>query len=157
MNKGFFFLCRKALLIPTAFFLIATTAEVVGAQTRTSVPVPINVGTEVSASLTDQDIPTEEQGFAKDYVVNLTRGDQIAIDLTSDSFDTLVVLFASGEIADNETFLAANDDEITGGSTNSLLFVRIKETGRYIVRVTAFDPKSSGPFKLKVSRLRTVE
>lgn len=152
MNKGFVFRCSKALLIPAAFFLMATTVEVVGAQPSTSRPTPINVGTEVSASLTEQDILIDQQGLAKDYVVNLTRGDQIAIDLTSESFDTMALLLAS-----DETVLAINDDEITGGTTNSLLFARIKETGSYIVRVTAFDPQSSGPFKLKISRLRTVE
>lgn len=151
MNKGFFSHCSKALLIPTAFFLIAATAEVAGAQTRVYNPISINPGAEVSDSLTDQDIPTGEQGFARDYVVNLTSGDQVTIDLASDSFDAVVIL-----LANDGTTVGQNDDG-TDGTTNSLLFVRIKETGRYIVRVRAFGPTGSGPFKLKVTRLRPIE
>jgi len=151
MNKGFLSSCSKTLMIPTAFFLIAATAEVAGAQTRVYNPISINPGAEISDSLTDQDIPTGEQGFARDYVVNLTKGDQVAIDLSSDSFDAVITLLAS-----DGTTIGQNDDG-PDGTTNSLLFLRVKETGRYIVRVRAFGPTGSGPFKLKITRLRPVE
>jgi len=151
MNKGFISYCSKTLLIPTAFFLVTATAGVAGAQTRVYNPISMNAGVEISDSLSDQDIPTGEQGFARDYVINLTKGDQVAIDLSSDSFDTVIVLLAS-----DGTTVGQNDDG-PDGTTNSLLFVRVKETGRYIVRVRAFGPTGSGAFKLKVSRLRPIE
>lgn len=151
MNKGFLSYCSKTLLIPTAFFLVAATAEVAAAQTRVYNPIPVNPGAEISDSLTDQDIPTGEQGFARDYVVNLTQGDQVAIDLSSDTFDAVIILLSG-----DGTTVGQNDDG-PDGTTNSLLFVRIKETGRYIIRVRAFGPTGSGPFKLKVTRLRPVE
>lgn len=151
MNKGFLSSCSKTLLIPAAFFLITATAEVAGAQTRVYNPIPINPGVEITDTLTDQDIPTGEQGFARDYTVNLTKGDQVAIDLTSDNFDTVVVLLSS-----DGTVVGQNDDG-PDGNTNSLLFIRVRETGRYIVRVRAFGPTGSGPFALKVTRLRPVE
>jgi hypothetical protein len=80
----------------------------------------------------------------------LSAGDQVAIDLTSESFDTILTLLAS----DGST-VGENDDG-PDGSTNSLLFTRITEAGRYIVRVRAFGATSGGAFKLKVTRLRPV-
>ncbi|MEQ8956369.1 MAG: PPC domain-containing protein, partial [Coleofasciculus sp. C2-GNP5-27] len=99
---------------------------------------------------TDQDIPTGEGGFARDYTIELSAGDQVAIDLISDSFDTIVTLLAS----DGST-IAENDDG-PDGTTNSLLFSRITESGTYIIRVRAFGETGGGPFTLKVTRLRPI-
>jgi hypothetical protein len=82
--------------------------------------------------------------------LNLTAGDQVAIDLTSENFDTIVSLLA----ADGST-VGENDDG-PDGSTNSLLFTRITEAGKYIIRVRTFGQTGSGSFKLKVTRLRPV-
>jgi hypothetical protein len=71
------------------------------------------------------------RGFARDYSVKLYAGDHVAIELTSDSFDTIVTL-----LAPNGSTVGENDDG-PDGTTNSLLFVRITETGTYIVRVHA--------------------
>jgi hypothetical protein len=106
---------------------------------------------EISDKLTERDIPTGEGGFARDYFVQLEEGDQVAIDLTSDDFDSIIVLLA----ADGST-VAENDDG-PDGSTNSLLFARITETGNYIIRVRAFGETGSGNFKLKMTRLRPVK
>jgi len=38
---------------------------------------------------------TGEGGFARDYMVKLNKGDNLAIDLTSDSFDSIVTLLAA--------------------------------------------------------------
>lgn len=114
-------------------------------------PISITSGQEVEDELTDQDIPTGEGGFARDYVVNLTEGDQVAIDLLSDDFDVVVML-----LSPDGTTVSENDDG-PDGSTNSLLFVRITETNRYIVRVRAFGDTGGGPFSLKVTRLQPIE
>ena len=106
---------------------------------------------EVSGTLSDKDIPTGQGGFARDYTVTLTAGDNVAIDLTSDGFDTIVTLLSK----DGAT-VAENDDG-PDGSTNSLLFTRIKDAGTYIVRVRAFGETTGGEFKLKVTRLRPVQ
>jgi hypothetical protein len=113
-------------------------------------PIPIPERNQVSDTLTDQDIPTGEGGFARDYTIELSAGDQVAIDLISDSFDTIVTLLAS----DGST-IAENDDG-PDGTTNSLLFSRITETGTYIIRVRAFGETGGGPFTLKVTRLRPI-
>lgn len=108
-------------------------------------------GNEIDDILSDQDIPTGEGGFARDYRVSLENGDQVAIDLISDEFDTIVTLIFS----DGAT-VAENDDG-PDGSTNSLLFARISETGEYIVRVRAFGETRGGDFTLKVTRLRPID
>ncbi|MEQ9368190.1 MAG: PPC domain-containing protein [Coleofasciculus chthonoplastes F3-SA18-01] len=138
-----------ALLVPTTF-LVGLTAAAVRAQNDLYNPIPIPERNQVSDTLTDQDIPTGEGGFARDYTIELSGGDQVAIDLISDSFDTIVTLLAS----DGST-IAENDDG-PDGTTNSLLFSRITETGTYIIRVRAFGETGGGSFTLKVTRLRPI-
>ncbi len=111
-------------------------------------PIPLPSSLAIEDTLTERDIPTGKGGFARDYTVELKEGDQIAIDLVSDSFDTLVTLMAP-----NGTTLGENDDGPDGG-TNSLLFMRISQTGSYIVRVQAFGRAKGGPFMLKLTRLK---
>ena len=121
------------------------------AQQRMYNPLTLPSNQEVSDQLSDQDIPTGEGGFAKDYLVSLEEGDQVAIDLTSDDFDTMVML-----LADDGATVAENDDG-PDGTTNSLLFARITEKGQYIIRVRAFGETGGGNFALKVTRLRPVK
>jgi hypothetical protein len=111
---------------------------------------PVSIGSEkaISDTLTEHDIPTGEGGFARDYYVQLQQGDQIAIDLTSDEFDTMVML-----ISNDGTTVAENDDG-PDGSTNSLLFSRVPEAGKYLIRVRAFGETSGGKFTLKITRLK---
>jgi hypothetical protein len=111
-------------------------------------PIPLTPNQTITDRLSLQDIPTGEGGFARDYVVILTSGDQVAIDVQSDEFDTIVML-----IADDGSTVVANDDSTEGG-TNSLAFARIQESGPYIVRVKTFAATGGGRFSLKVSRLR---
>jgi len=139
-----------ALLVPTTFLTVGLTAAAVRAQNDLYNPIPIPERNQVSDTLTDQDIPTGEGGFARDYTIELSAGDQVAIDLISDSFDTIVTLLAS----DGST-IAENDDG-PDGTTNSLLFSRITETGTYIIRVRAFGETGGGLFTLKVTRLRPI-
>jgi hypothetical protein len=106
---------------------------------------------EVNDVLSDRDIPTGTGGFARDYTVNLEAGDQVAIDVISDEFDTLVILMNKDGVTMGE-----NDDG-PDGTTNSLLFSRITESGAYTVRVSAYAGQGSGNFYLKVARLREVQ
>jgi Bacterial pre-peptidase C-terminal domain len=119
-------------------------------KTEKSIYAPIQLPTsgEVIDKLSDRDIPTGDGGFARDYAIKLTAGDNIAIDLISESFDPVVILLnAEGKN------IAKNDDG-PDGTSNSLLFTRIKNPGNYIIRVQGFGETSSGEFKLKVSKLR---
>ncbi|WP_072621194.1 PPC domain-containing protein [Spirulina major] len=104
-------------------------------------------GQDFSDVLTDQDIPTGDGGFFRDYEVNLQPGDNVAIDLVSNEFDPIVLL-----LNPDGTPLGDNDDA-PGGGTDSLLFTRIKEAGTYIVRVRSFGDTGGGEFTLTVTRL----
>jgi hypothetical protein len=114
-------------------------------------PIPLSSNNKVMDTLSAQDIPTGEGGFARDYLVELEHGDQVAIDLMSEEFDSVVLLLA----ADGST-IAENDDG-PDGSTNSLLFARITESGKYIIRIRAFGETGGGTFTLKLDRLRPVK
>ncbi|MBE9124583.1 MULTISPECIES: PPC domain-containing protein [unclassified Coleofasciculus] len=138
------------LLLPLTFLTISLTTVAARAQNRLYNPIPIPASNEISDTLTQNDIPTGEGGFARDYTIDLSGGDQVAIDLISESFDTIVTLLAS----DGST-VAENDDG-PDGTTNSLLFARITETGKYIIRVRAFGETGGGQFNLKVTRLRPI-
>jgi hypothetical protein len=113
-------------------------------------PIPLTTNQVITDRLSLQDIPTGEGGFARDYRVELKAGEQVAIEVRSDEFDTIVML-----IADDGSTVIANDDSTEGG-THSLAFARIQESGAYIVRVKTFAATGGGRFSLKVSRLRPV-
>jgi hypothetical protein len=118
------------------------------AESKMYNPPAITSETEVSDTLTVDDIPTGDGGFARDYLVELEKGDQVTIDLNSDNFDAMVML-----IAGDGAKVAENDDG-PDGSTNSLLFSRITEGGKYIVRVRAYGDTSGGDYTLKLTRLQ---
>ena len=111
-------------------------------------PIQLPTTGEVNDTLSDRDIPTGDGGFARDYAVQLMAGDRVEIDLTSENFDTVAILLnAEGKS------IGKNDDGIDGTS-NSLLFTKIKDSGNYIIRIQGFGETSSGEFKLKVSKLK---
>lgn len=111
-------------------------------------PIPLAASGEVKDVLSDKDIPTGDGGFARDYAIKLQAGEQIAIDLSSDVFDTVVTLLNS------EGKTVGKNDDGPDGSSNSLLFMRIKDAGTYVIRVQGFGETSSGQFKLKVTKLK---
>jgi hypothetical protein len=141
---------HKLILLGVIISSIFSSLSVRG-QTKIYSPIAISENQQISDVLSENDIPTGEGGFARDYLVNLQQGDQVAIDLASEEFDSILILIAS----DGST-VAENDDG-PDGDTNSLLFARIVETGKYIVRVRAFGETGSGEFQLKVTRLRPVK
>ncbi|HEY9849554.1 MAG TPA: pre-peptidase C-terminal domain-containing protein [Leptolyngbyaceae cyanobacterium] len=150
MIKAFTARFRPILLVPTVLLAMGMSASIVRAQAKLYNPLPLPANGEITDNLSDNDIPTGQGGFARDYIVELTADDNVAVDLTSENFDTIVTLLAK-----NGTTVAENDDG-PDGSTNSLLFTRIKDRGTYIIRVRAFGETAGGEFKLKVTRLRPI-
>lgn len=145
------------LLHPWTLGLLAASSLALGsvapqaiAQGKVYQPIPFPSGGSVSDTLSDADIPTGQGNFARDYVIKFQAGDQIAIDLTSDTFDTVITL-----LSDRGDTIGENDDGPDGG-TNSLLFVRLTKGGDYIIRVRSFGKAKGGPFTLKVTRLRPI-
>ncbi len=135
-------------ILPTLLTLSIGIACSAVAQSKFYNPIALPASNEVVDKLTESDIPTGLGGFARDYLVKLNKGDNVAIDLTSDSFDAMVTLLAA-----DGTTISENDDG-PDGTTNALLFTRIAETKTYVVRVRAFGETGVGNFKLKVTRLR---
>lgn len=143
---------KKLLFIPVTLLALTTSSSVSWAQVNKLYnPLPLPSTNEVNDSLSDQDIPTGQGGFARDYLVKLNKGDNLAIDLASESFDSIITL-----LGPNGATVAENDDG-PDGSSNSLLFTRINETGTYVVRVRSFGETGVGKFKLKVTRLQAVK
>jgi hypothetical protein len=139
-------------IIPVAVVAVGIHATTTVAQVNKLYnPIPMPNTYEVTDSLSDKDIPTGQGGFARDYLVKLVKGDNLAIDLSSDSFDSIITLLGP----DGAT-VAENDDG-PDGSSNSLLFTRINEQGTYVVRVRSFGETGIGSFKLKVTRLQPVK
>lgn len=143
MNK--YIVTFFSLIISSNYFISS-----VFAQSKIYNPIPLQENQPILDTLTTDDIPTGDGGFARDYMINLNEGDQIAIDLISDNFDTVLILMSEDGIT-----IAENDDA-PDSESNSLLFTRITESGRYIVRVRAFGAVGSGNFTLKLTKLKPI-
>lgn len=143
---------NKLLILPLALLTINTGINTASAQNKLYSPIPLTTSSvELSDTLSDKDIPTGQGGFARDYTVKLNKGDNLAIDLSSENFDCIITL-----LAPNGSTVAENDDG-PDGTSNSLLFTRINETGTYIIRVRSFGETGVGDFKLKVTKLQPIK
>jgi hypothetical protein len=151
MNKAFAAGLRTTIIIPAILLTMGMSIKAAFAQNKLYSPIPLTSSTEFTDTLSDKDIPTGQGGFARDYTVKLNKGDNLAVDLTSDNFDCIITL-----LAPNGSTLAENDDG-PDGSSNSLLFTRIAETGTYVVRVRSFGETGVGAFKLKVTKLEPIK
>ncbi|MBF2068043.1 MAG: PPC domain-containing protein [Calothrix sp. C42_A2020_038] len=143
-------LIRKISIATTVIFVSNISAFALAVKpVQVYNPIPLPISKEIKDKLTKSDFPTGDGGFARDYIVELRTGDQIAIDLKSDNFDTIVTLIgAKGVVVDK-------NDDAAEGTTDSLLFARIAKGGTYIVRVHSFGSEpSEGTFTLKLTRLR---
>lgn len=141
----------SAWLLTTLACTLGLTTLKANAQSPIYTPIPMPETREVVDTLSESDIPTGIGGFARDYTVFFEDGDQVAIDLISEEFDTLITL-----LGPDGTTVGENDDG-PDGTTNSLLFARITESGTYTVRVRSYAGQGTGEFMLKVARLRPVE
>ncbi|AHJ30152.1 PPC domain-containing protein [Nodularia spumigena CS-584] len=151
MSKAFVVGLRQLMIIPATLLLIGINTRVGFAQNKLYSPIPLTLSTELSDTLSAKDIPTGQGGFGRDYMVKLNKGDNLVIDLASESFDTIITL-----LAPNGATVAENDDG-PDGTSNSLLFTRINETGNYIIRVRSFGETGVGSFKLKATKLQPVK
>jgi hypothetical protein len=154
MNKAFAAALRKIMILPVTMLTIGISINTGFAQNQNNnnlyKPIPLNSSAEITDTLTAKDIPTGQGGFARDYTVKLNKGDNLAIDLSSENFDTIITL-----LAPNGSTVAENDDG-PDGTSNSLLFTRITETGNYIIRVRSFGETGVGNYKLNVTKLQPV-
>lgn len=142
---------NQILILPITLLSVIIYSHQAIAQIRNKdniyYPILLKLEGEITDKLTIKDIPTGQGGFARDYQINLNRGDNLVIDASSENFDTIVTL-----LGPNGSTVGENDDG-PDGTSNSLLFVRITETGKYIIRLRSFGETGVGSFKLKVTKL----
>jgi Bacterial pre-peptidase C-terminal domain len=137
-------------IILGGFLILINSGRVAAQENKVYTPLTLPPSNEVADALTDRDIPLGDGGFARDYAIQLASGEQVVIELTSDNFDTVLTLLTK------EGKTVGKNDDGPDGSSNSLLFARIKKTGPYTVRVQGFSDTSGGKFFLKVSRLKAM-
>ena len=151
-RKAFVIGLRSLSTIPLSLLALGVSASTTLAQVNKLYnPIPIPPSHQIADSLSEKDIPTGQGGFARDYLVKLNKGDNLAIDLSSENFDSIITL-----LGPNGATVAENDDG-PDGTSNSLLFTRINENGTYIVRVRSFGETGIGKFKLTVTKLKPVK
>jgi len=138
--------------IALCFLSLSLPMSNASAQLRTLYkPSDLATGKDVNDVLSDKDIPTGQKGFARDYMINVKQDDRLEITVNSSNFDTVLSLI------DNKGESIAENDDVAGDSTNSLIFFRVRQAGNYIVRVSSFGGSSGGKFLLRVNKLRVVE
>ena len=65
-----------------------------------------------------------------------------------------IALIPSSPLLTPDGLTIGENDDGPDGTTNSLLFMRIQRSGTYIIRVRAFGAGGTGPFNLRLTRLR---
>jgi len=151
ISKVFAAALKQVIIVPAILLTIGISTRAAFAQNKLYSPIPLTSSTEFTDTLSDKDIPTGQGGFARDYAVKLNKGDNLAVDLSSDNFDSIITL-----LGPNGATIAENDDG-PDGTSNSLLFTRIVEPGTYIIRVRSFGETGVGKFKLKVTKLQPIK
>lgn len=113
-------------------------------------PTPISIGQTVNGNLTTNDCPLGDGTFYDAYSFSATAGQQVAVSMASNQFDTFLIL----NRPDGST-LAVDDDG--GGGTNSRIpqgssFITLPTTGTYTIWANAFDPAdTTGAYSLTLS------
>lgn len=99
-------------------------------------------GVSVTGELSPDDERTGEGSYYDEYELALSRGQRVRVDLSSDDFDTYLVV----ELPDGRTF--ENDD---AAGTDSSVSVTFGEDGTARVEVTSFGFSSTGDYRIDVS------
>ena len=113
---------------------------------------PIAFGQTISGALTTTDcrFPVGSQWFSDAYSFNGTAGQQIAIAMSSSTFDTWIDLVGpSGSIIVS--------DNNGGGGTNSRIpantgFFTLPSSGTYVIQATSFSTNVTGSYIVTLSR-----
>ncbi|MEX0691222.1 MAG: hypothetical protein WD934_02505 [Gemmatimonadales bacterium] len=126
----------------------SSEAGVVAMVLRATDPVAmrLTVPTEVSGELRAGLPQLPDGSFVVPYDVELEAGDSVEIDLRSDSIDALLILIGPGG------FTLSDDD--SGGDLDAKVSFRAPTTGRYRLLAASYDSDETGPFTLRIARVR---
>lgn len=109
---------------------------------------PIRPGPAVQGELTEDDAQAADDSYYDLYVYRGRAGEAITISLSSEDFDTYLVL---GRLVDGEfEALESNDDGPAG--TDSFLRITLPEDGEYTIRANSLGGGETGAYTLRVTR-----
>jgi len=104
----------------------------------------ISVNSAEFGTLASDDDTLQNYGYADRYVFAATSGQNAIIDLSSDDFDTYLLLRTpSGKELSN--------DDFEGRTDRSLLTIEAPETGEYEIVVSSFMSDESGDYSLSLT------
>lgn len=141
----------------TYYLQAAAYGEVTGEyslsiEDRTNAPAPrstsIRRGQTVTGSLASTDAELDDGRKHDAYAYTGRAGERIRISMSSEDFDTVIIL---GRMVDGAfEQLDSNDDAGEGEGTNSVLEVELPDDGRYIIQATSFSTDQAGDYRLTV-------
>jgi len=106
---------------------------------------PITVGQSVAGELNSNDAQRRSGKFEDVYTIQGHRGERVQIDLTSDAFDSYLV------VTGPEGFNLANDDQDGGNTLNSRIVLQFPVDGAYRISATTFRSGETGAYRLQAS------
>lgn len=121
-------------------------------EDRTNVPAPrttsVRRGQSVTGSLASGDPELDDGRLHDAYAYTGRAGERIRISLSSEDFDTMIIL---GRMVDGEfQEIGSNDDAEDGEGTDSVLELELPDDGRYIIQATSFATEGEGQYRLTV-------
>jgi subtilisin family serine protease len=154
-STGFLTLPSTGTYTIQATSFSANTAGIYSLTLNTQAPggctssTSIAFGQTINGTLSTSDCRLPDNSFFDAYTFNGTTGQQIAVSLSSTSFDTFLFLRRP-----DGTVLAQDDDG--GGGTNSRIpltsgFLTLPTTGVYTIIATSFSASTTGTYALTLS------
>jgi hypothetical protein len=109
----------------------------------------INLGQTVNGALTTSNCKLSDGSYYNTYAFNGSAGQQVAITMSSSTFDTFLIL-----IAPDGSVLEVDDDG--GGGTNSRIpqgagTIILPTTGKYNILANSYAPSVTGAYTLSLS------
>ena len=108
----------------------------------------IEIGQTIQGELTAEDPELDDGGYFQEFVISASAGDQLRITMRSGEFDS----FLRWGTKTGAEFTEIETDDDSGGDLDSQINIRINVTQQYVIRVSALESNSVGPFTLTVER-----
>jgi len=105
----------------------------------------LSAGQSVAGELSPSDTQRRSGKYEDVYQIEGRRGQRVQIDLSSDAFDSYLV------VTGPEGFNLANDDAEGGNSLNSRVVLQFPADGAYRVSATTFRAGETGAYRLQTS------
>src|SRR4051812_2328854 len=132
----------KGIIVAAAAFMATASAYGQGE----SAPQHIAVGQTVSGELSSNDAQRRSGKFEDVYLIDGHRGQRVQLDLSSDAFDSYLVVTGPGG------FNLANDDREGGADTlNSRIVLQFPSDGVYRVSAPSYRSGETGAYRLQAS------